>query len=55
MKSFRQFIVESVRQGLPHISTMTHEQFGNLTKGGKVHINHVTEKTDGQTMVFGHD
>ena len=55
MKAFRQFIVESVRQGLPHISTMTHEQFGNLTKGGKVHINHVTEKTDGQTMVFGHD
>lgn len=48
-------IVESIRQGLPHIHSMTHEQFGNLTKGGKVHIHDVTEKTDGMTHQFGHD
>jgi hypothetical protein len=34
---------------------MTHEQFGNLTKGGRVHIHDVTEKTDGMTHQFGHD
>ena len=55
MKSFKQFIIESIRVGLPHISTMAHEQFHNLTKDGKVHVHHVTEKTDGQTGEFGWD
>jgi len=48
-------ITESIRQGLPHIHSMTHEQFGNLVKGGKVHVHDVTEKTDGMTHQFGHD
>jgi hypothetical protein len=48
-------INESIRQGLPHITTMDHKQFGSLIKGGKVHIHDVTEKTDGQSMKFGHD
>lgn len=54
-KSFLSLNEASIRQGLPHISTMSHEQFHNLTKGGKIHIDDVTEKTDGQTMKFGHD
>ena len=44
-----------IRQGLPHITTMDHDQFQNLIKTDKVHINHVTEKTDGQSFKFGHD
>ena len=56
MLSFKSFLAEaSIRQGLPHITTMTHDQFHNLSSGGKVHLNKVTEKTDGQTMVMGHD
>lgn len=66
MKSFKTFVSESVRQGLPHIhSTLTAagnptpslstDQFSKSTKGGKLHINDVTEKTDGQTFVMGHD
>lgn len=55
MKTFAQYIVESVRQGLPHITTMTHGQFKDLIHGGKVHIHDVTEKTDGMTHVAGHD
>ena len=56
MLSFKGFfITESIRQGLPHIKTMSHEQFHNLTNDGKVHVDDTTEKTDGQTMVFGHD
>lgn len=56
MLRFKGFLItESIRQGLPHITTMTRDQVDNLTKDGKVHINNVTEKTDGQTMVIGHD
>lgn len=55
MISIRSLLTESIRQGLPHITTMTHEQFHGLTKDGKVHVGDTTEKTDGQTMVFGHD
>jgi hypothetical protein len=55
MLSFSQFLTESIRQGLPHISTMQHGQFSNLIHGGKVHLNDVTEKTDGMTHVMGHD
>lgn len=47
--------MESIRQGLPHISTMNHEQLTNLTKGGRVHLHRVTEKTDGSTFKIGHD
>lgn len=56
MLGFRQFfIVESIRQGLPHITSMSHGQFSSLVKGGKVHLTDVTEKTDGMTHVMGHD
>ena len=31
MLSYQKFmLMEGIRQGLPHISTMDHEQFGNL-------------------------
>lgn len=61
MLSFNQFLKESmlitegVRQGLPHIMTMDHDQFHNLTKNGRVDLSNVTEKTDGSTIVIGHD
>lgn len=55
MIRFKSFITESIRQGLPHITTMDHEQFSNLTKGGKVNISSATEKTDGSTFLIGHD
>ena len=66
MLNFKSFITESVRVGLPHLystktaagndtPSLSTEQFHNLTKGGKVHINNVTEKTDGQTFKMGHD
>ena len=55
MKNFTQFLTEGIRQGLPHITTMDHEQFKNLTAGGKVHLGNVTEKTDGRKFEFGHD
>lgn len=57
MKTFAQFIAEgSIRQGLPHITTMNHGQFKDLLhKDGRVHIHDVTEKTDGMTHVMGHD
>lgn len=56
MLTLKGFILsESIRQGLPHITTMDHEQFHNLTKAGKIHFDDVTEKTDGQTMMMGHD
>lgn len=51
----KQLISEGVRQGLPHITTMNHDQFSNLVGGGKVHINKVTEKTDGIPHEFGYD
>lgn len=55
MLSFQQFLLESVRQGLPHISTMDHKQFGSLIKDKKVHLADMTEKTDGNSFVMGHD
>lgn len=66
MKTFKQYISESVRVGLPHLystktakgndtPSLSPEQFEHTTKGGKVHINSVTEKTDGQTFKAGHD
>jgi hypothetical protein len=55
MIRFKSFIAESIRQGLPHITTMDHEQFKNLTKDGKVKISSATEKTDGSTFLIGHD
>ena len=55
MITFKSFLAEaSIRQGLPHISTMSHEQFDNLTKRGKVHIHDVTEKTDGQNLMISY-
>ena len=56
MLSYQKFILmEGIRQGLPHISSMDHEQFTNLIADKKVHVDHATEKTDGSTHVFGHD
>lgn len=67
MLRFKSFLNESkVRQGLPHLYSTTTaagnqtpslstDQFRNLVRDGKVHIHHVTEKTDGQTFKFGHD
>lgn len=56
MKSFSEFISEaSIRQGLPHITTMDHKQFGHLIHDGKVHAHTATEKTDGMTHIMGHD
>jgi len=56
MKSFITFIVESIKQSLPHIIKMTRVQFGNLTTtDGKVHLNKITEKTDGMFFIIGHD
>jgi hypothetical protein len=56
MKKFSEFLNEaSIRQGLPHITTMDHHQFHALTADHHVHIHGATEKTDGSTHVFGHD
>ena len=59
MISFSEFsqelVLESIRAGLPHVTTMSHEQTGNLLKGGKVYLTNMTEKTDGMNMKFGHD
>ena len=67
MKRFKSFLNEaSIRQGLPHLystptpaggqtPSLSTDQFRNLVKNGKIHINHITEKTDGQTFKFGHD
>ena len=56
MLSFKQYIVEgSVRTGLPHITTMSTDQFKNLTKNGQVHLHDITEKSDGMPHEFGHD
>lgn len=67
MKSFAKFVTEaSIRQGLPHLYSTTTaagnptpslstDQFEKTTKGGKVHIHDVTEKTDGQTFKMGYD
>lgn len=48
-------ITEGIRQGLPHIMTMDHDQFHALTSPGRIEIRDPTEKTDGSTIVFGHD
>ena len=68
MKRFKSFLNEAgkVRQGLPHLyssptpaggqtPSLSTDQFRNLVKGGKIHVNDVTEKTDGQTFKYGHD
>ena len=56
MLGFKNYLIsESIRQGLPHITTMTHGQTSNLLKGGKIHLSDVTEKTDGMTHVMGYD
>ena len=67
MLSFTQYLSEaSIRQGLPHLHSsptpaggqtpsLSTDEFEKTTKGGKVHIHHVTEKTDGQTFKFGYD
>jgi hypothetical protein len=55
-KQFQTYINEaSIRQGLPHITSMDHNQFASLLEGGKVHLHDITEKTDGMTHVMGFD
>lgn len=66
MRLLSSFLKESIRQGLPHLHStptpagnqtpsLTTDQFHHTTKGGKIHIHDVTEKTDGQTFKFGYD
>lgn len=56
MLSFKNYLIsESIRQGLPHITTMTHGQTSNLIGSGTIHLSDLTEKTDGMTHVMGHD
>jgi hypothetical protein len=57
MKSLQHILSESIRQGLPHISTMDHKQFHGLVSNGKLEFgdHNVTEKTDGMTHKFGYD
>lgn len=55
MLSFKNYLTESVRQGLPHITSMDHDQFQKLVSGGKIHLHRMTEKTDGMTHVMGYD
>lgn len=56
----------SIRQGLPHLySTVTAkgnltpslsvEQFRELTKDGYIHLENITEKTDGMSFILGYD
>lgn len=55
IKHFMGYLTESIRTGLPHIHAMNHEQFSNLTRGGQIHIENPTEKTDGATHMMGWD
>ena len=62
MKSFleyitedRKILTESIRQGLPHILTMHHDDLHNLLKSGRINMTHKTEKTDGSTHMMGWD
>ena len=48
-------MTESIRQGLPHVMTMHHDDFHNLLKSGRIEVRDPTEKTDGSTIMFGHD
>lgn len=55
MLRYKNFLTESIRQGLPHISKMDHKQLSGLLKGGKIHFDKTTEKTDGTSFLAGHD
>ena len=61
MLTFNQFLKESnlltegIRQGLPHILTMHHDDFHNLLKSSRINMSNKTEKTDGSTHVMGWD
>lgn len=55
MLRYKSFLLESIRQGLPHISKMDHKQLGGLLSGGSIHFDKVTEKTDGTSFLMGHD
>jgi hypothetical protein len=57
MITIKKILTESIRQGLPHISTMDHKQFHGLVSNGKLEFgsHNVTEKTDGMTHKFGYD
>ncbi len=45
----------AMRQGLPHVKTMTSDQFKSLISTGKVHLDSMTEKTDGIPHKMGWD
>lgn len=61
MLSFNEFLKESVlitegiRQGLPHILTMHHDDLHNLLNSGRINMSNKTEKTDGSTHIMGWD
>lgn len=66
MKTFKEyitevFLTEAVRTGLPTIHSsesktpMDHHQLHNLIHTGKVHLNDVTEKTDGSVFHLHYD
>jgi hypothetical protein len=61
MLSFKKYIQEStyltegIRQGLPHILTMHHDDLHNLLNSGRINMSNKTEKTDGSTHMMGWD
>jgi hypothetical protein len=61
MISFNEFLKEStlitegIRQGLPHILTMHHDDLHDLLKSGRINMSRKTEKTDGSTHIMGWD
>lgn len=55
MRTVAQILSEGIRQGLPHITTMNHKQFGDLIGSGHIKLHDITEKTDGSAHKFGYD
>lgn len=55
MITIKQILSEGIRQGLPHITTMDHQQFGDLVGKGHIDLHDMTEKTDGSAHKFGYD
>ena len=48
-------LIREARKSLPHITTMDHNDFGNLVDRGHISLKKVTEKTDGSAFKIGHD
>lgn len=54
MFSFKQFLVEGLRQGLPHLRDLKAGDFHRLVSSGKLPVD-FTEKTDGLAFGVGYD